>query len=319
MKNTSKLEHFPISFFSVIMGLAGFTLVVQKGLAMLGLHTAISQYILYIVVILFVIITALYIIKMIYFFQAVQDELNNPVRLSFFPTFTISILLLSICFLDVNMIISRYLWIVGAILHLIATIVILSMWVRQSKFEINHFNPAWFIPIVGNILVPIAGIQHFSPEISWFYYSIGIVFWILLFTIFLYRIIFHHPLSKRLMPTFFILIAPPSLGFISYVKLTGEIDSFARILYYFALFLFIFLVAQIRMFYGTTFYLSWWAYSFPIAALTVATSLFLSQTGIAFFKPLFFGFASLLTLFIIVLIVNTVIAIYRGNICVKEE
>lgn len=301
------------------MGLAGFVLVTQKAEVLLGQSLAISHGLLYAVAILFVVITILYTIKMIYFYPEVLEELDNPVRLSFFPTFTISILLLSIGFLDVNMAVSKYLWIVGAVLHLIATVVILSMWVRQSKFEINHFNPAWFIPIVGNILVPIAGVSHFSPEISWFYYSIGIVFWILLFTIFLYRIIFHHPLSRKLLPTFFILIAPPSLGFISYVKLTGEIDSFARILYYFALFLLIFLVAQVKMFYGTTFYLSWWAYSFPIAAITVATSLFFNQTGILFFKPLFFGLMTLLALFIILLIINTVKAVYQGVICVKEE
>ena len=97
-------------------------------------------------------------------------------------------------------------------------------------------NPSWFIPIVGNILVPIAGVPLGYTDISWFFFSIGIVFWPVLLTIIFYRIIFHPALPGKLIPTFFILIAPPAVGFLSYMKLTGEMDNFARILYFSGLF-----------------------------------------------------------------------------------
>lgn len=319
MNIESRLKHFPISFFSIIMGLAGFTLVLQKAEHIFSFANTVSTYFLYAVAVLFAYLAATYAAKIFYYFPDVKEEFNNPIRLSFFPTFSISIILLSIGFLEVNMTISKYLWITGTLLHFLATVVILSLWVRQTKFEITHFNPAWFIPIVGNILVPIAGTSLFSHEISWFFYSIGIVFWILLFTIFLYRIIFHNPLPTKLLPTFFILIAPPALGFISYVKLNGGIDNFSKILYYFALFLVIFLLAQAKMFYSTKFYLSWWAYSFPIAAITVATSLILQQTGLYFYKIIFFGLMAMLTLFVLVLLINTAKSIIKGKICIKEE
>lgn len=319
MNIESRLKHFPISFFSIIMGLAGFTLVLQKAEHIFSFENTGSTYVLYAVAVLFAYLAATYAAKIFYYFPDVKEEFNNPIRLSFFPTFSISIILLSIGFLEVNMTISKYLWIAGTLLHFLATVVILSLWVRQTKFEITHFNPAWFIPIVGNILVPIAGTSLFSHEISWFFYSIGIVFWILLFTIFLYRIIFHNPLPTKLLPTFFILIAPPALGFISYVKLNGGIDNFSKILYYFALFLVIFLLAQAKMFYGTKFYLSWWAYSFPIAAITVGTSLMLQQTGLYFYKIIFLGLMAMLTLFVLVLLINTAKSIIKGKICIKEE
>lgn len=319
MKTDSKLKYFPITFFSVIMGLTGFTLAVQKTEDILKMENTISTDILYGVVLIFSCITLLYIAKLFKFFPAVLEEVANPIRLSFVPTFSISLLLLSIAFLEVNLSISKYLWISGAILHFIATVVILSLWIRQTKFEINHFNPAWFIPIVGNILVPVAGVSHFSSELSWFFYSIGIVFWILLFAIFLYRIIFHHPLNEKLLPTFFILIAPPALGFISYVKLNGAVDNFSKVLYYFALFMIIFLIMQFSMFYRIKFYLSWWAYSFPVASITVATSLIYKETGLVFYKLIFFCLLFLLTVFITVLSVNTVKAIARGEICAKED
>ena len=203
--------------------------------------------------------------------------------------------------------------------YCLSTIAILSYWIRQSKFEITHFNPAWFIPIVGNILIPIIGVNHANSEISWFFYSIGIVFWLLFFTIFIYRIFFHHPLPEKLLPTFFILIAPPALGFISYLKLTNNIDSFAKILYYFALFLTIFLFSQFTMFNKIKYYLSWWAYSFPLAAITIASSLMYSITNIIIYKLIFFTLLTFLSIFIIILILNTIKAIIANKICLPED
>ncbi len=301
------------------MGLSGYAIALQKAEGILMKPHSLSTVVLYFAVLVFLILLLGYSIKTFRYLNEVKKEFNNPIRLSFFPTISISLLLLSIGFLEVNMVVSKYLWSLGTVLHFVATVVILSKWVRQDKFEIQHFNPAWFIPIVGNILVPIAGTKHFAADLSWFFFSIGIVFWIVLFTIFLYRIIFHKALPEKLLPTFFILIAPPAVGFISYVKLNGMVDSFSRILYYFALFLVVFLIAQFKMFYKIKFYLSWWAYSFPIASATIATALMYAQTKESMYLPIFFALLTLLTLFILILLGNTLKAIGNGDICVKEE
>jgi tellurite resistance protein len=126
-------------------------------------------------------------------------------------------------------------------------------------------------------------------------------------------------LPERLLPTLFILIAPPAVGFISYVKLTGSIDAFAKILYYFALFLTILLFAQGKMFLRIKYYLSWWAYSFPIAAMTISSILMFHKTHICFFKFVAFLLATILTLIIAILVVKTIIAIKDKKICVEEE
>jgi len=97
-----------------------------------------------------------------------------------------------------------------------------------------------------------------------------------------YRLLFHNPLPERLLPTLFILIAPPAVGFIAYVKLTGTVDPVARILYYFALFVFVLMIPQLKMLSRIKYYLSWWAYTFPMAALTIATILMYHQNGLVF-------------------------------------
>ena len=319
MKKECRIKYFPVSFFSVILGMSGFTIAFQKAEQVLQMPIHLSWYILMMTILFFIIISVVYLTKMIRFKDDVKNEFNHPIKLSFFPTFSISLLLLSVAFLSVNMIISKYLWLTGAIIHFIFTIKIISIWIQHTKFEIKHMNPAWFIPAVGNILVPVAGVSHFSSEISWLFFSIGLFFWIALFIIFFNRIIFHNPLPDKLLPTLFILIAPPAVGFISLVKLMGEINEFSKILYYFGLFIVFLLFAQINLFKKIKFYLSWWAYSFPIAAITIATILMFHETNILMFKYLSWILFSMLNAIIILLLAKTTIAISKKEICVEEE
>src|SRR5699024_8135058 len=100
---------------------------------------------------------------------------------------------------------------------------------------------------------------HVDPHINWMFFSIGIMFSIIYMTIFMNRIIFHPPLPNQLTPTFFILLAPPSIGFISYVKLTGNVDAFAYVLYGFAFYLGLLFIVQFKRFFTIPFTISWWA------------------------------------------------------------
>jgi len=319
MKKEFRLNNFPISFFSIILGLSGFSIAFQKAEEILGMPTNLSYYFLILTVIIFAIISLIYLFKNFKFQDEVSKEFNHPIKLNFFPTFSISFLLLSVGFLAEDMIISKYLWIFGSSIHFLFTIKIISIWIQHTKFEINHMNPAWFIPAVGNILVPVAGINHFSSEISWFFFSIGFFFWIALFVIFMNRIIFHKPLPEKLLPTLFILIAPPAVGFISLVKLTGEVNYFSKLSYYFALFLTILLFSQINLFRKIKFYLSWWAYSFPISAITIASISMFHETDILVFKYLAWTLFGILNSIIILLLIRTINSIFKKEICVAEE
>ena len=300
------------------MGLSGLSISVQRAEKILGVPAGGGAIIAWFAAAVFLLLFSLYAVKVISFTDDVTGELRHPVKLSFFPAISISMLLLSISFMAVNHQISTILFYVGAPLHLCFTLFVLSRWIGQTTFEVNHSNPSWFIPVVGNILVPVAGVEHGLLEISWFFFSIGLVFWFVLMAIIFNRIIFHNPLPEKLVPTLFILIAPPAVGFIAYVKLTGVLDNFARVLYYFALFIVLLLVALFRKFFVIRFYLSWWAYSFPVAAISIASMLMYSKTGLQFFYYLSWFFVLSLVTIIAVLGVKTLKAVMDGDICVEE-
>jgi tellurite resistance protein len=311
-----RLKYFPVSFFAMVMGLTGLSIAWYRAEVTFALQLRMSGAILGLAGVAFLVLLALYLNKLLRFRQAVLNELDHPIQLNFFPTISISLILLGIATLEQWPGIAGVLWVLGTALHLVLTLYILSVWIHQEHFEIHHINPAWFIPVVGNVLVPIAGVPLGFTELSWFFFSIGILFWVLLFAIIMYRVFFHQPLQARLMPTFFILIAPPAVGFVAYLQLTGELDAFTRVLYYNGLFLTLLLATQVARFVGLQYYLSWWAYSFPLAAITIATLSMFQLTGDTLFAIVGWCLLVLVTLVVIYLLYLTMRAVGRGKICI---
>ncbi|MCF7985192.1 MAG: SLAC1 anion channel family protein [Thiohalocapsa sp.] len=311
-----RLPYLPISFFAVVMGLAGLTIAWEKAQHIFGVDLHINLWLAGITAGVFVTLAAIYAFKLVLHGSAVLGELRHPVKLNFFPTISISLLLLSIAFLPIDAAISRPLWMAGAALHLAFTLYVVNVWIHHEHFEVHHMNPAWFIPAVGNVLVPVAGVPLGFTDVSWFFFSVGMLFWGVLLTIIFYRILFHNPIDERLMPTLFILIAPPAVGFIAYTRLTGELDTLARVLYFSGLFLTLLLFTQAPRFAKLKFFLSWWAYSFPLAAISIASMLMFELSGIPAYRWLGAGLLLVLTAIVSMLLVRTTIAVARHRICV---
>jgi tellurite resistance protein len=319
-KDPNRLEHFPINIFALIMGLGGFGIATHKLENVMGWTNTLSKGAIGFATVVFAFLLLVYTLKLIKYPAAVKAEWNHPIKLSFFPAVSISLLILSICFLGISKQISFWMWSIGATLQFITAISVIRYWIRESHFKEPHLNPAWFIPAVGNVLVPIAGISHGFPEVSWFFFSFGLLFWIILQTIIFNRLIFHTPLPERLLPTLFILIAPPAVGFLSYTVLTKAttIDPFAHFLYYAGVLFFLLLATKINMLVKLKFGLPWWAYSFPMAALTLSTFKFYEITGLAYMKTAGLVLYAILAILIAILLINTLKAAMTGKICVPE-
>jgi tellurite resistance protein len=312
------LVHFPVAIFSTVMGLAGLALAWMKAHQVAGAPEAIGTVLCWLASGLYVFLLAVYALKLIRHPAAVVAERMHPVRLNFFPAISIGLILLAMTWADSAPVIAGRMWAVGALLHLAFTLVAMGSWIHQTHFDIKHANPAWFIPVVGNILVPIAGVRFAPAEVSWFFFSVGLVFWLVLMTIVFYRLFFHEPLPARLTPTLFILLAPPSVGFISYLALTDSLDAFARVLYYTALFLTLLLASNAVRFFRLPFFISAWAYSFPLAAMTIATFTMAQLTRLQFFQGLALVLLAVLSVVLATLVFKTLFAACRGQICVPE-
>lgn len=315
VSDSSRLKFMPVSFFAIVMGCFGLTLAWQKAAEVLAISAAFSQLLLIVCLLLFGLITAAYLMKAMLYRPQVVAEFYHPVKLSFFPAFSIGLILSSVALLSYAEGIALVLWVVGSSLQFLFTLSVLTRWIHHPDFTVGHSTPAWFIPVVGNILVPVAGVQLGFTELSWLFFSLGLVFWLVLKTLIFNRLIFHDPLPEKLLPTLFIFIAPPAVGFLSYMQLNeGVLDNFARILFYIAAFMVILLLVQVKRFSVIRFYMSWWAYSFPLAAFTIASLLMYQHTGLVFFYYL--GWLALIsvTLVVLLLAVKTLKGVISGAV-----
>ncbi|DAB33334.1 MAG: tellurite resistance protein [Sulfurospirillum sp.] len=311
----SKLQHFPVMMFAIIMGFSGLTIVYQKASSILGYPSFIGFILCLLTTIIFFSILSLYTLKIFKYFSEVKAEFAHPVRINFFAAISISFLLLAIIYEPISANISAFFWYIGAILQAYFTFYTISFWINKN-LEIQHSNPAWFIPIVGNVLVPIAGVKIACIEVLVYFYAVGMFFWVILMAILLNRIIFHHQLVQKFMPTLFILIAPPAIGTISYVKIIGEFDFFASFLYSLGLFFTLLLLFMYKNFLKLKFFISWWAFTFPLAAVTISSLLAYHETHRVIYS--YISQALIVATTIVIFLVFMQTFKHRGEICIPE-
>ncbi|MGE3593113.1 MAG: SLAC1 anion channel family protein, partial [Arcobacter sp.] len=266
---------------------------------------------------LFFLVLIFYILKLIKYKDEVKKEFSHPIRVNFFAAFSISMLILSIDYRHYYTNVSELFFIFGAIFHIFFTYYTIRFWINNN-LEMQHSNPAWFIPIVGNLIVPIAGKGFVDDSILYFYFSIGIFFWIILFSIILNRIIFHNQFAPKFMPTLFILIAPPSIGFISYIKLTGSLDFFAQILFNLGLFFTILVFVMYKNFVKIKFFISWWAFTFPMAAVTLSTILMYELTQKGIYSIFSYVLTFITTIIVLLVAIQTIKHMQKKEICIME-
>ncbi len=314
---SNRLQFFPIMMFATIMGLGGLTLVYERLTSVFSFPIYFASLMLVVSTSLFFLVLIFYILKLVKFKNEVKKEFSHPIRINFFAAFSISMLILSIDYRHYNLEVSEIFFVFGAFFHIFFTYYTIRFWINNN-LEMQHSNPAWFIPIVGNLIVPIAGKGFVDDSILYFYFSIGIFFWIILFSIILNRIIFHNQFAPKFMPTLFILIAPPAIGFISYIKLTGNLDFFAQILFNLGLFFTILVFVMYKNFVKIKFFISWWAFTFPMAAVTLSTILMYELTNNKIYEIFAYTLVIITTIIVLLVAIQTIKHMMKKEICIME-
>ncbi len=315
----SRLQHFPITLLPSVMGLTGLSVVYMKFQHLFKFDVPVGQGLLFAVSAYLLVVVSLQGFRLLRYPAEVAKHFRHPIRVNFFPAVSICFLLLSIGYLEAgHPAVSRVMWLIGTPLHLILLLVILHGWFHKN-YDVKTFNPAWFIPVVGPLLVPVTGVEFFNPEISWFFFSIGILYWILMKAVLVNRIFFHEAMAPKLLPTLFILVAPPAVGFISYLKLTGSLDAFARVLFYFGVFNVLMLMTMVGKLRKVPFFLSWWGYTFPLAAFTLSLVMMFKMSGYPVFKQAVLVMTLVTTLVGLMVLDRSLLSGGKRQLCEPED
>ena len=259
------LDYLPVSLFGSVMGLTGLSIAWKLAHARFGVPMA---------VLAFVAMTIGYAVKAIGAPASVKAEFLHPVAGSLFGTILISLLLMPIVIAPVALAVARATWILGTIGMLGFAWLMVNRW-TSNRQAAEHATPAWIVPVVGMLDVPLAIPSLDLPPLHGLMVlsvAVGLFFAIPLFTMIFSRLLFEAPMPEPLQPTLMILLAPFAVGTSAYVTTTGGFDLFAQGLYALSLFLLVALLGRLRhVARCCPFRITWWAVSFPLAACAIAS------------------------------------------------
>ncbi len=315
-----RLENLPVTLFSSVMGIGGLALAWRRAVRVWDVPAWTTTALFWVGLAVFVVVGVLYSIKWFRHPAAALAELRHPIRMTFVPTITIAMLVLATAGQDLVPALARGTWWVAAIAHLMLTVVVLSAWFGRADIAMGHLTPAWFIPIVGNVVTPLAAKEIGSVEFAWFAYGVGVVFWLALLPLLLHRLLLHETaLPAKLLPTLAIFIAPPAVAMLSWGALTGDLDApVARVLYAAAMMFVILLAAQVGRLRRIPFSLPYWAYSFPLAAAAAAAIAMAGARPQVIYDVVAVALLAMATVLVVVVSGLTLRAASRGQILLPE-
>ncbi|KEK26598.1 C4-dicarboxylate transporter/malic acid transport protein [Shewanella xiamenensis] len=160
------------------------------------------------------------LIKFILHPSILKDELSHPVVGSVIPTFAMALMIVSKMLGTYLPNAGLYLWLTAITIH----VIFLGAFVyfRSIDFKLEHMVPSWFVPPIGII---VAAVSFPSAQYYWLVDAIlifGIVTYLIMLPLMLYRLIFGSKLPDAAKPTIAILAAPASLSLAGYLTVIDE-------------------------------------------------------------------------------------------------
>ena len=207
--------------------------------------------------------------------EAVAGDLKHPVRHAFFATLPVSLILLATLALTLFGAETwvAVLWWIGSLAQFGVTLWVITRWLSPDKSQAlgwHALTPALIVPVVGNVLAPLAGVSLGATAWSAAQFGIGVLLWPVLLTLLLVRIASQGPWPERLLPTVFITVAPPAVIGSSVLQLGGP-PVLAWMCWGVALLCLLWSLQVTRRMLAQPFAIGFWSMGFPLASFAALT------------------------------------------------
>ncbi|KAJ0047810.1 hypothetical protein Pint_15981 [Pistacia integerrima] len=309
------LLRFPIGCFGICLGLSS-QAVLWRALATspatkflhIPPYINLALWLLALAVLVSVFIT--YLLKCIFYFEAVKREYFHPVRVNFFfaPWVVCMFLAIGVPPMLAPGPLHPAIWCAFMAPYFFLELKIYGQWLSGGKRRLCKVaNPSSHLSVVGNFVGAILAAKVGWKEAGKFLWAIGFAHYLVVFVTLYQRLPTSEALPKELHPVYSMFIAAPSAASIAWETIYGDFDGLSRNCFFIALFLYISLVVRINFFTGFRFSVAWWSYTFPMTTASVATIKYAEQVPCVLSKGLALSLSFMSSTMVSVLFVSTLL------------
>lgn len=262
---------------------------------------------------------------------------------------------------------ARVLFWIGACTHILLTIAKIGEWVGK-RLEWEHFHATWLILPVGNLIAalvaPVVPALHDKDavlklggvhantgqdtmvifesmawanlEIARFFYSVGFIMWVVLFTLSFLKTVTTHNSDDRIRHSTFIWVAAPAIiSVVEYAmcsfqnsifitpELNGQCTASLSFFFWFSIIMYLSLcwatLPYINFFGRDQFNMNYWVECFATDTIAVASALYYSILGTYFAKCIMLICLITACLGNLVALLHTIVKILRWRVIFTPE
>lgn len=263
-------------WFAVVMGLCGLSLAWHRAVPAMGeMAGGIALVVAVAAAVVLAALLAASIVRARRHPEAFREDFSHPVRHPFVAAIPISVILVATLLVALSgpSPAAKAAWSIGSVGQLAVTAWVVSRWWRGNQaggIPWAGLTPALVIPVVGNVLVPLAGVPLGEEPWSAAQFAVGLFFWPLVQTLILVRLATQGSWPERLQPAVFVFVAPPSVVGLALLQF-GVPALVAWAAWGIAFFSLLVAATQLRRIAALPFAMPHWAMSFPLAAFSALT------------------------------------------------
>ena len=296
------------------MGIAGLGLAWMAAARPLGITASGGEAIVWAASMLWLALTTCQTLKWLQARAIARAEWEHPILGSFVALVPASLLLMLPALAPGAGIAAKLLFVFLAAAQAAISAAIVARWIAISQ-EPGPSTPAWHLAVVAGQLFSASAANALGYKLTgWCFFGSGVVWWLLIESIVLPRLIQREPLPPLMRPQIAIELAPPAVVVVTYLALVdGEVDAIALGIFGYALFIALTLALLARFMLKAPFGPAYWAFTFPFTALSAAAwrvALSNATDGAFAVAAVLFVVANAIVLWVAVL---SVLALRRGT------
>lgn len=194
-----------------------------------------------------------------------------------------------------------------------------GIWMRGGT-DLDRLHPGYFLPTVAGGLVASAGAAVVGQErLAQFMLGVGVVYWFILGSMILSRLMFRPPLPDALAPTMAIEIAPAAVASVAYFLIHGaHVTPVLTALAGYGLLMVLAQIPLLSRYRRLRFSLATWAFTFPWAAVASTALFWLAAEHVTGGRVLAYVVLTALSVLVGAIAFRTIVAVTAGSPCPRS-